>query len=822
MRLFPAIYAGLLGLLRRLLYVWVRTRVTGADTSELGLDPDKPVCYVMQYSSLSSRLVLEQEVRKAGLPPAGQSLLANGGPSHSFCFLYKRTSGLLGRRQTPVMTSQMEAVIDLSLDNPDLDIQLVPVSLFWGRSPDKEKSLLKLILSDTWSVVGRFQKLLIILLHGRNALVRFGEPLSTADIIGDYRKSRHRAARKTARLLRTHFRRVRQAVVGPDLSHRRTLVEDLIRTPVVRDAIRETARQENAHPDKIRLRAREYGNEIASNMSIVTIRVLEVLLSWLWNRLYKGVNVNNIREAQQVAEGNAVVYVPCHRSHVDYLLLSYVLYRNGLMPPHIAAGINLNMPVIGAILRRGGAFFLRRSFKDNPLYSAVFNEYMHVMFSRGFSVEYFVEGGRSRTGRTLQPRPGMLSMTVRSYLRDHSQPIKLMPVYVGYEKIIEERSYLGELRGKAKKKESVVGLARTAGKLTSSFGKVALNFGQAIDLAALLDEVHPGWREEDYDDDPRPPWLNEAVDRLAIEVATRINSAVAVNPITLVATVLLSTDRLAMDERQLARLLDHFHSMLSQHPYSGTVTLPEGQGMDWIRYCEDMGLVGRHPQKLGDIIGLEGTNAILMTYYRNNIQHLFAVPSLIACLFENCSSMARDKVIFLAGAIYPYLRSELFLRYRDDEIDTEIDRWIDTLVAMGLLGTDGDRVTGPGEGTDGRLQLHTLSRFILQTMERYYIVIATLRQHGPGLLTAAELEERSTLMAERMSILFGLNAPEFFDKTLFRNFIGNLRRNGVISEDENGCILYTRELDDVSEDARLVLSVNKRQAIGEVTRLGAH
>ena len=183
--------------------------------------------------------------------------------------------------------------------------------------------------------------------------------------------------------------------------------------------------------------------------------------------------------------------------------------------------------------------------------------------------------------------------------------------------------------------------------------------------------------------------------------------------------------------------------------------------------------------------------------------------------------MGRDKVIFLASAIYPYLRSELFLQYPDDQVESEIDRWLDTLVESGILGTDGVRITGPGEGTAARLELHTLSRFIIQTLERYYIAIATLRKHGPGTLTAAELEDQSTLMAERMSILFGLNAPEFFDKALFRNFIGNLQNNGVISQDENGRLSYTQALEDVSEDARVVLSVEKRQAIAEVTRLGS-
>lgn len=819
MRLFPAVSGAFTTLLRKLLYLWVRTDVLGAGRDALELDPNRPVCYVMQYRSLSNRLVLEQEVARAGLPPATAPLAVRGGPDQSFCFLYRRARSSFSPRLTPVMTPQMERLIELTLDDPTLDIQLVPVSLFWGRSPDKEKSVLKLLLSDTWAVAGRFQKLLIILLHGRNTLVRFGEPMSLEEIVQEHRQSQDHATRKTGRLLRTHFRRVRQAVLGPDLSHRRTLVSDLIRTTAVREAIDETARREGVHPEKVRDRAYEYGNEIASSMSVSTIRILELLLSWLWNRIYNGIRTNNIRQVQDVAEDHAVVYVPCHRSHIDYLLLSYVLYRNGLMPPHIAAGINLNMPLVGPILRRGGAFFMRRSFRDNPLYSAVFNEYMHVMFTRGYSVEYFVEGGRSRTGRTLQPRPGMLAMTVRSFLRDHQKPIVLVPVYIGYEKVMEGRSYMGELRGKKKKQESVVGLAKTARKLSNSFGKVSVNFGDAIYLDEALEQTRPGWKQEAAGADARPAWLANAVNDLARQVATGINSAAAINPVNLVATLLLSTERLAMDERQLSLMMDQYIALLKAQPYADTVTFPEGDGREWIRYCENMGLVGRYPQTLGDIIALDGTNATLMTYYRNNIQHLFAVPALIACLFENSTSMARRKVIFLASAIYPYLQSELFIRYSSDEIEAEVDRWIDTLAAHGVLRVDGDRVSGPEEGTQERLQLLTLSRFILQTLERYYIVIATLRKHGPAALTATDLEEESVLMAERMSVLFGLNAPEFFDKTLFRNFIGELQRNGVILPDDEGRLCYTRELDAVAEDSRLVLSVEKRQAIAQVTQL---
>ncbi|EMP57237.1 glycerol-3-phosphate acyltransferase [Marinobacter santoriniensis NKSG1] len=823
MRLYQGFRSLILTIFRKILFLWVRTDVSGNSAETLGLDPEKPVCYVLQYSSLSSRLVLEQEVIRAHLPGASEALPVKNGPAHSFFFLYRRIGGLFsGGRQTPVPTNEFQALVRYGLEHPEQDVQIVPVSLFWGRSPDKEKSLVKLLLSDTWSVAGRLQKFLIIMVHGRNTYVQFNQPLSLKQVIDEYRHSEERANRKLARLLRTHFRRVRQAVLGPDLSHRRTLVEGLVRTQAVKEAIRETAAKDDIPPEKVRGKAYKYADEIAASMSIVTIRFLEVVLSWLWNRIYNGIAVNNIQEVKEVAQDNAVVYVPCHRSHIDYLLLSYVLYKNGLMPPHIAAGINLNMPIVGPILRRGGAFFMRRSFRDNPLYATVFNEYMHVMFSRGYSVEYFIEGGRSRTGRMLQPRPGMLSMTVRSFLRDHRKPIVFVPVYFGYEKVMEGRSYLGELRGKKKQKESVFGLAKTVRKLTNSFGRVAVNFGDAIPLAQVLDTVHDSWRDEAYDAEYRPAWLTDAVDVLAQRVAANINASVAVNPIGMTATVLLGTERLAMDEGQLIRLMDQYARLLTTFPYAETVTLPEGSGKDWIAYCESMGLITRQPQKLGDIIALEGSNAILMTYYRNNIQHLFALPSLIASLFENKDSLRRDKIVFLTSVAYPYLQSELFLKYSMEEIDGIINQWIDVLVDLGLLTTlEDDRIGRPEEGTEAMLRLRILSRFIIQTLERYHIALGILRKYGSGKISASELEEQSTLLAERMSILFGLNAPEFFDKSLFRNFIANMQKNGVITTDENGLISYGEGLEEVAEDARLVLSVEKRQAIQQVTMMGA-
>ena len=134
---------------------------------------------------------------------------------------------------------------------------------------------------------------------------------------------------------------------------------------------------------------------------------------------------------------------------------------------------------------------MRRSFKGNALYTMVFMKYLGLMMARGHSIEYFIEGGRSRTGRLLQPKTGMLSMTLRSYLRDPRRPIVFLPVYFGYERLVEGKTYIGELSGKPKEKESVFGMLRTLPALRKRFGKVHVSFGEPIRLDDVLQRHAP-------------------------------------------------------------------------------------------------------------------------------------------------------------------------------------------------------------------------------------------------------------------------------------------------------------------------------------------
>jgi glycerol-3-phosphate O-acyltransferase len=500
---------------------------------------------------------------------------------------------------------------------------------------------------------------------------------------------------------------------------------------------------------------------------------------------------------------------------MDYLLLSYVIYVNGYPVPHIAAGINLNIPVVGRLLRMGGAFFIRRKFRGSGLYTIVFMKYLAAIMERGHSIEYFIEGGRSRTGRLLQPKTGMLSMTVRSFLRDPARPVVFLPVYFGYERVVEGATYVGELSGKAKEKESVRGLLRALRMLRERFGRVHVNLGEPIALEEVLDRHDSGWRSRVFDEEARAPWIGVAVDDLAGRIMRNINAAAAVTPINLLAIILLAMPRQALPEGDLGRQIDLYRALLRGFPYSDRITLTELSGAGIIAYGEAMKMLQRQKHALGDILRMSDESAVLATYFRNNVLHLFAMPSLLACVFSSNAEVRHEDIHRLAWRIYPYIAAELFLPWSESELPAVVDGVLDCMRDQRLVEPDAARAIWrrPPPASGEAMQLSVLAQATIQTIERYYLAISQLVAAGSGQITQSVLEERCELNAQRISMLYGLNSPEFFDRTLFENFIDLLRRRGVIRSSAAGKLEFNEVLLRVAADAQFVLSEQIRHSV---------
>ncbi|MGB5624987.1 MAG: glycerol-3-phosphate 1-O-acyltransferase PlsB [Woeseiaceae bacterium] len=801
----------------KIFHLWARPVVQPEAPGELITDGDAAICYVLETGGLADLLALERACSDYGLPSPTSRFEFCGTRDHKRVVVLRRMRGLFYRRPRKTGSQRLKRLVEAA-EHGDQELLLIPVAIYWGRSPDKERSLVKLLFSEDWEVAGRINKFFRTLLLGRNTLLRFSHALPLRSIPMEGQDAAI-TNRKVSRILRVHFRKRRVATVGPDLSHRRTLINQVLRAPSVRRAIVAEAGDDFRKQEVARHKAHQYALEIAADISYSFVRFASRILKWLWHRIYDGIELNHMDRLHEVAREKEVVYVPCHRSHFDYLLLSYILYDNGLHLPHIAAGINLNLPLVGRILRRGGAFFLRRTFKGNRLYAAVFDAYLNQIIKKGHSIEYFVEGGRSRTGRLLAPKGGMLVMTVNSFIKNRQRPIVFVPVYFGYEKLIEGDSFISEMGGAEKKKESLGGLLRSIKSLREQFGRVYVNIGEPIDLEPVLNRMQPAWREHESENGERPPWLGDVVDQLGAEIMSGINSAAAVTPISLLAYVLLATPKQKIGIDELRRQLGLSIALMKRFSYSDSVTIPDWSAEAIIEHGQKLNVISRTRHPMGEVVHMAERTAVLMTYFRNNILHLLAVPSSVACCFIQGRQLEHKELQRLIRLIYPFMKKELNLKWPLDEIDAVTTEAIKSLVDLELLtyGKRKSMLVRPPAGSEKAFQLLMLGQSMVPMLQRFYLVISVLVRNGSGTLSRSRLEVLCQQSAERLSMIYGLHSPDFFNKTLFHDFIRSLQDQRVLRRNGSGLIEYDDNIKSIGADARLVLGEEIRHSILSLT-----
>jgi len=767
---------------------------------ELAIDPSKPVLYVMEQDSAVDKTILLRTCQQLELPDPRSS---NGELPGLLCVNKPRS--WFNREQTDrSLVVALKAIIEAHKADPELDVQMVPVSMFWGRAPGKKEMSLTSWIAEL-PQPGSLRKTLTVLFAGRDQFLRFAHPISLREISDRY-GSADVTTKKVSRVARFHFYRQRLAATGPRLPQRTRMFSELLKTKGISEAIASEAR--HSSQEKAERKAEKYLNEIAASYSISLVVAMDRFMTWLWNKLYRGINVSNAEQVRQLADaGHEIVYVPCHRSHMDYLLLSYVIYHQGLVPPHIAAGINLNFWPAGPIFRRGGAFFIRRTFKGNKLYATVFREYLTWLFQEGYPVEYFSEGGRSRTGRLLTPKVGMLAMTVQSQLYRQNRPISLVPVYLGYEHVMEVNTYLKELAGQKKEKESLLSMLSIVKKLRN-YGQGYVNFGTPITLDEHLSQQTEDWQAAINTDGEKPLWFNDAVGSLSVRMMQEINNAAAVNGLTLSALILLATDRFAITRSALARQMDIYLKLARSAPYHSNVTLPEQTGEQLLEQAMELDKFQVDADSLGDIVRLDRREAILMTYYRNNIIHLFIIPSLLATIVYRHQQVSRERLLALVKQLYPLMRRELFLSKDEPQLEEYVGKLVDSLADSGLLQLDGDLLQLPAAG-QAQVQLAQLAKTVEETLQRYAIILMALQQRQG--CDNAELEAISLSVAERLSKLHGISAPEFFDKQLFANLINEMKTLGLLEGEAS-----QPQVEALYQEIESLLSKDVAQTIAQV------
>jgi glycerol-3-phosphate O-acyltransferase len=806
-----ALYKLLEGHPARGLSLWIKPDVLPATPLSL-IDTALPVLYVLEVGGLADRAALAQVCKDHDLPLPSATLNYVGTAETSSVVVLKRRRGGLFRKHRYVPSERLQRIVNAACNNDGQELQIVPVSIYWGRAPGKEASFWRLLFTENWQFAGRTRKFFTTVFHGRHTLAHVSQPLSLQTLLADG-GSAEQMQRKLSRVLRVHFRKRRDASLGPDQSHRRMLIDHVVSDPKVRDEVQLQSNGTEVGTRRMQNKANAYAYEIAADVSYPTIRILHRLLTRLWTKLYDGVELDGLSRLQAIADGREVVYVPCHRSHIDYLLLSYILYVNGFSLPYIAAGKNLNLPVVGGILRRGGAFFLRRTFAGNKLYATVFNSYLKHLLQRGHSLEYFIEGGRSRTGRLLPPKGGMLAMTVQAYLANPKTPVVFVPVYFGYERLLEGRAFTSELAGGKKQKESFLSFLRSLKTLREDYGKVYVNFADPIALEQLLNKHQSDWRELKPSEE-RPDYLTPLVSELGDSIMQHINQAASVTPISLLATALLATPRGKLARHELTRQIEVYHSILSSTHAGTLVVVPSIDTNAVIEHGMKLGFIEKQESQLGELISIKDRQSAPLTYFRNNIQHLLVIPALIASCFTSGVARNKKELQQLVNYAYPYLCAELFLPKK--EPDREFEQALLALSSCGLLQSNGGVYSRTTAGTAEAVSLIRLAESVTPALERYFLTVILIARAPKEGISIDALAQQAEACAERLVLTHGREATELYDKHLFKTFIATMTEQKNISLiDEH--IAPCPKLLEADTDPRVFLGEQIRHAILNAT-----
>ena len=845
--------------------------------------------YVLQDYSRSNSILIDLQTQEHNLPPAlvGVQDIAHGIKENAaIIFLHHPHA------KDSQLSPRLSRLVSAILQHPELKVRLVPVSILWGRAPEKEDSLFKLLTADNWQDPSITKQLFNIGVMGRDTFVQFHPPQDLRTLINDSLKGdgegfsifdsvasdltdsfaqdgllkdstledstlensdlkandlkdsssivkdgdeapsyamvaaadgNRELVRSLQQQLNIYLDKQRASMLGPDLSDRRNLVDKLVYSPAIKHAIEAEAAESGTSVREARMLAKGYANEMVNDYSHSIVRGFYKFLTWLWTQLYDGVEVHHFERVRELAADHELVYVPCHRSHVDYLLLSYVIYKRGLSIPYVAAGDNLDVPVLGPLLRGAVAFYIRRSFRGNALYTAVLREYMHTLITRNTPIEYFIEGGRSRSGRLLPPKMGMLAMTVHSQLRHSEKPVVFIPTYIGYERIMEGGTYVGELKGKPKESESLIGLLKVGRKIERIFGNVHLSFGTPLYLSDFMTkfDVPANSLPADRTDTPLDDKTSAMVDNIGVKVMQHINKAAVITPVSLLSLVLLSAPKSALDEEICREQIALYQGLAQQLPYSADTVITDMSPQQIIDYGIKLKLIERIPHILGDIIQIAGKQAALLSYFRNNILHVFILLSFLAALVARNGRIERSRLNSIAEQLYPFLQSELFLYYPAHGLTETLDKKVDSLLASGLIVELSDGVLSvPETNSKCYQQLQVLATPVEQSLERYFMTLALLAQQGSGNLTENEVVDLCHLLGQRLSVLYADDIPDFFDRALFTSFIGALTRLDYLQkEEETGILTFDQRIDDIAHHAKYVLSPDMMQILQQVASL---
>jgi glycerol-3-phosphate O-acyltransferase len=792
-------------LLIRLAFAHVRIRPELAERVRQ-LASQGTIIYVMRYRSAIDYLLVNAVLVREGLPlarfapgvstvwwrPFGEMLrwLLRAAPSrraeHAACaglvtagepvLLFMRSHAVAGRRRRALAAARLgpQFLRDVvrAAGTASRPVFLVPIAICRGSGFRRRESRFATLLYSVQEAPGEAKRLFTYLWNAGQTQLTLGREIAVGRFVEDHRREgEERTVRRLARALQIFLYREERVVQGPALLPRRVIREQVLRDPELARLTRRLAAERAVPRRTVQKEARGYFDEMAANFNGLYFGVLEFLFNRIFPRVFSGLEIVGLERVIECMKEHPVVLVPCHRSHFDYLILTYIFHTNYLSPPHIAAGINLSFWPMGPLFRGAGAYFIRRSFDDNELYKMVFRKYLTFLIREGYTQEFFIEGGRTRTGKMVTPKLGMLAAITNAFVQGIRRDLYLVPISIHYGRIPEEEAYKREVTGEEKERESLGALLRARSILSKRFGTAYVSYGEPISLTDALGPQRERFQQEigqpEVEEDKR-----RFIQRLGFRILREVNAVAVAGATSVSATALLGARRAAC---RLSEFETAAHALVALLRVQGahlTASLVRNEGTGFregLSWLEGGGLVTRLTDSDGTVLHVPPEKRVNLDFYKNNTIHFFVLPSLLTRALTAGVSLGalREHVVWWLD-LY---RWEFPLPDRET-LSAELGRWLSYYRERGAVSGD--------TANPEHVIIQVTAGLLENVRENYLVAARTVAAQKEWPIKQSDLTTRMRRQFATSLLLAEVHKPEASSVVTFGNALSRLAELGHV------------------------------------------
>jgi glycerol-3-phosphate O-acyltransferase len=690
----------------------------------------------------------------------------------------------------------------------EFPIFLVPQMVLYEKVPFKErKGLWHHFFGDSENP-GKLRKLGLCFLKSRQAVVEVLEPVNLKEFLA-HAPTDGRLRDLAQGIRRDLIQRIdskRRVITGPVVKSREEVMELTLTDPLLTRTMEHLAEAEKKKLYKIKKTAQDYFWEISADSNALYTAAMLRIVTWLSQQLFDGIafDEEGFEKVREAGERGNLIFIPCHKSHLDYLILNALMYRHHMQPPRIAAGKNLSFWPVGPVFRGSGAFFIRRRFLGGKLYAEVLYTYIKTLLKTGYNIEFFIEGGRSRTGKLVLPKVGLLSMILRAYDDLATTDLLFVPTFIGYDQVPEEKDYLKELKGGTKETESVGQLVKARKFLKKRYGRAYIQFSTPISLKEYMAQTGAAA-------DPPLQARDHGAD-LAYTFIQAINGISVVTPFSLLCAALLTYPRKGVYRRELLQIIQVFYDYLQ---IMGVLLADSLENLaqaveDTLALCESRKLITRIEKEEGltDELGLGGysideTKRPLLEYYKNNILHFFLPTSMVSLAILARQGFEFDRSEIMADFLFlrDFFRNEFV--YDEVEPDQQAEEILEYFTSRGVVINLDPQEATYTLSASGLKELSYFANLLFNYLESYWIVFRSIKFLQKKPRSEKEFLKRIQSIGQKLYKLGEVERAEALSEATFQNAIKIFGEKGIVlkkTPEGKGATTFSRPTDEDAKD----------------------